>query len=152
MFLFFLSLLCCAFTLLEHPSARWPCTAPALSTQEHLAALAWAAGWFFLSQTPTTSLSTGCNFLLVSLISSPNVLAADSDPGSSFSFHVIHHPCGGGFVQPQLSQPSLPLLPRAAGLPAPAQPQTHPAQAQLWVSPCRNPLVCTQGSSASSLL
>lgn len=93
MFLCLFSLLCCAFILLENTSACWPYMVPALSTT-----WAWRDTWkvwhgqqdvFFLSQTSTTSLSTGCTFLLVFLISPPKTLAANSDPGcSSFFLHI----------------------------------------------------------------
>ena len=61
---------------------------------------------FFIFQTSATSFSTDSNFLLVSLISSPNALAANSDPVCSFLFSHIDT---SSAVTTNLCRPSCPL-------------------------------------------
>lgn len=105
----FLSLPCCAFLLLKTTSAFWPRVIPmqsmAMATERCLAGLSWSAGCFFIFQTSATSFSTDCNFLLVSLISSPNALAANSDPVCSFFFSHID---ASSAVTTNLCRPSCP--------------------------------------------
>lgn len=105
----FLSLPCCAFVLLKRSSAFWPCVIPmqsmAMAMERRLAGLSRSAGCFFIFQTSATSFSTDCNFLLVSLISSPNALAANSDPVCSFFFSHIN---ASSAVTTNLCRPSCP--------------------------------------------
>lgn len=138
-FLFFFSLLCCAFTLPANPSAlHSPCSEHAGTPGSS----AMGSRTIFLSQTPTTSLSTDCNFLLVSLISSPNVLAADSDPGcSSFFFHVDPSSLWGDLCSPSCPSPPSQSFPSSAGawqqsceLQLSPKHRAAPAQAQCWLS------------------
>lgn len=76
-----------------------------MATEHRLAGLSWSAGCFFVFQTSATSFSTDCNFRLVSLISSPNALAANSDPVCSFFFWHIDT---SSAVTTNLCRPSCP--------------------------------------------
>lgn len=85
----FMFLSCCAFLFLKFGSTFWhrdPCA-------EQKSGESVAVNRMFLHfQTSGTSFSADCNFLLVSLISSPNALAANSDPVCSFfSYALIHY-------------------------------------------------------------
>lgn len=101
------ALLC--FPLPKEQSAFWPRAIPVQSTamamERRLAGLSRSAGCFFIFQTSATSFSTDCNFLLVSLISSPNALAANSDPVCSFFFSHINT---SSAVTTNLCRPSCP--------------------------------------------
>lgn len=115
MFLCLFSLLCCAFILLKTAllpvGPADPCTEHSLAVEGHLAALPWAAGCFFPFSNINYLTFHCLYFLLVKefkeLFSSPNALAANSDPGCSFFFSHIHpSPAVTDAVQPQLSHSS----------------------------------------------
>lgn len=170
--------------LLQTSSAFWPrviaVQSPALAVERRLAGLSWSAGCFFIFQTSATSFSTDCNFLLVSLISSPNALAANSNLVCSFFFSHIDTSSAvtTNLCRPSCPAPSpfywLPRLPTWALVPQtgkpsgsraafPCSPQnTHVerhldhVQVHFWIKSCLRArticvaFICTKGGSGKS--